>query len=128
MEEFYLRELMTQSDGHIYFMFGFTYHMITRYSQILWMNQEWLDALGLAQPATTDELYEVLIAFRDNDPNGNGVRDEIPLAGTEASYSKQPYDNITNAFVYNDPKNSRLYVEDGRVLFAPVTDAWRDGR
>ncbi len=127
LEDFYVRELMTQSDGNIYFMPGFTYHMITRYSQILWMNQEWLDALNLAQPTTTDELYQVLKAFRDGDPNGNGARDEIPLAGTEASYSKQPYDNIMNAFVYNDPKNSRLYVEGGEVKFAPVTDAWRDG-
>ncbi|MDR0273060.1 MAG: hypothetical protein LBI27_07070, partial [Clostridiales bacterium] len=37
LEDFYVEELMTQSDGNIYFMPGFTYHNITRYSQILWI-------------------------------------------------------------------------------------------
>ncbi len=127
LDAFYVQELMTQSDGNIYFMPGFSYSMITRYSQILWLNQGWLDALGLSRPTTTEELYEVLVAFRDKDPNGNGIQDEIPLCGTEAAYSKQVYDNLMNAFIYNDPKNSRLYVENGEVLFAPITDAWREG-
>ena len=44
------------------------------------INQRWLDALGLRIPATTGELRDVLIAFRDGDPNGNGKADEIPFA------------------------------------------------
>ena len=36
------------------------------------------DNLGLEAPTTVDELYDVLVAFRDNDPNGNGQKDEIP--------------------------------------------------
>lgn len=127
LSEFYVKELMTQGDGHVYFMPGFTYSMITRYSQILWINKGWLDKLNLKMPETTDELHDVLTAFKNRDPNGNGIADEIPMAGTEAAYSKQPYDNLMNAFVYNDPKNSRLYVEDGKVRFGPVTDAWRNG-
>jgi putative aldouronate transport system substrate-binding protein len=127
LEDFYVKELMTQSDGNVYFMPGFSYHMITRYSQILWINQGWLDNLNLKHPTTTDELQKVLTAFRDNDPNGNGLKDEIPMAGTEKAYSKQPYDNLMNAFIYNDPKNSRLSVENGKVVFGPITDEWRSG-
>ncbi len=127
LKEFYVKELMTQGDGNVYFMPGFTYSTITRYSQILWLNQGWLDALNLNMPTTTDELYAVLTAFRDDDPNGNGIADEIPMAGTESAYSKQPYDNIMNAFIYNDPKNSRLYVDSGNVQFAPITEEWRNG-
>ena len=33
------------------------------------INKNWLDQLGLSIPETTDELYEVLCAFRDNDMN-----------------------------------------------------------
>ena len=31
-------------------------------------------------PTTTEELKEVLIAFKTDDPNGNGKADEIPLS------------------------------------------------
>lgn len=46
------------------------------------INKPWLDALQLAAPQTTEQYYEVLKAFRDNDPNGNGLQDEVPLSGT----------------------------------------------
>jgi len=43
-----------------------------------WIRQDWLDKLGLKVPQNVDELYAVLKAFRDRDPNGNGKKDEIP--------------------------------------------------
>lgn len=45
-----------------------------------WMiNKTWLDKLGLQMPTTWDELEKVLIAFKTQDPNGNGKADEIPF-------------------------------------------------
>lgn len=44
-----------------------------------WIRQDWLDKLGLERPNTTEELYDVLVAFKTQDPNGNGKTDEIPL-------------------------------------------------
>lgn len=46
----------------------------------MWINQTWLNNLRLQAPATADELTEVLRAFRDNDPNRNGKKDETPLS------------------------------------------------
>ena len=46
----------------------------------MWINQTWLDRLGLEAPTDWESLREVLTAFRDRDPNGNGKRDEIPFA------------------------------------------------
>jgi putative aldouronate transport system substrate-binding protein len=40
---------------------------------------DWLKKLNLQMPTTMDELYNVLVAFRDNDPNGDGKKDEIPM-------------------------------------------------
>ena len=38
--------------------------------------------VGLETPATIDELYEVLVAFKEQDANGNGdPNDEIPWSG-----------------------------------------------
>ena len=41
------------------------------------INKKWLDELGLEVPTTTDELVEVLKAFRDKKPEGR--TDVIPM-------------------------------------------------
>ena len=66
----------------------------------VWINQDWLDTLGLTAPTTIDELYDVAVAFRDGDPNGNGKKDEIPLAGLADSDARSITQWITNAFLY----------------------------
>lgn len=43
------------------------------------VRQDWLDKLGLERPNNVDELYTVLKAFKEQDPNGNGKADEIPF-------------------------------------------------
>ncbi len=45
-----------------------------------YINQKWLDNLGLKMPTNWDELYDVLVAFKEKDANGNGdLNDEIPM-------------------------------------------------
>lgn len=46
---------------------------------VLFINKTWLDNLGLAMPTTFTEYEAVLKAFKEQDPNGNGEADEIPL-------------------------------------------------
>src|SRR5690606_4877116 len=43
------------------------------------INVKWLENLGLDVPTTVDEFYTVLKAFKEQDPNGNGIQDEIPF-------------------------------------------------
>lgn len=52
----------------------------------LFINQKWLNKVGKKMPTTTQELYDVLVAFRDKDPNGNGRKDEIPLSAPNYNY------------------------------------------
>lgn len=47
-----------------------------RYSS--YIRQDWLDKLGLPVPATTDELYTTLKAFKEKDPGGLGSKN-IPM-------------------------------------------------
>lgn len=42
------------------------------------IREDWLNKLNLEVPTTVDEYYNVLKAFRERDPNGNGQKDEIP--------------------------------------------------
>lgn len=46
----------------------------------MWIRQDWLDALNLETPQTTDELYEVAKAFTTQDPDGNGQDDTFGIA------------------------------------------------
>ena len=95
--------------------------------QVLWMNKQWLLELGLSVPETTGELEKVLMAFREKDPNGNGEKDEIPVVGSMESYEKNPLYYMLNSYVYTDPYHSFYYKQDKEQLFAPVTDAFREG-
>ncbi|MBJ6363894.1 extracellular solute-binding protein [Paenibacillus sp. GCM10012307] len=47
-----------------------------------WMpivRKDWLDKLQLEVPKTLDDLFNVMKAFAEQDPDGNGVKDTIPL-------------------------------------------------
>lgn len=54
------------------------------------VRQDWLDALGLETPTTLDAFYNVMAAFRDNDPDGNGQDDTFGLS-TAGTYDIQPF-------------------------------------
>jgi len=55
-------------DGELYFV---PYLTDGKYGRAYFIREDWLDAVGLETPETLDELYTVLTAFRDGDPNGN---------------------------------------------------------
>lgn len=93
-----------------------------------WINKEWLDKLGMDNPETTDELYEVLKAFKTNDLNGSGKNDEIPL-GSVAEMSRIIH-WISGAFgVQNKGQLHTLIDEDPdteELRFFPIDDNYRD--
>ncbi len=120
-----IRKWSTSPDGSIYFLPSFSASLTNTFPEKMWINQSWLDNLGLSMPATTEEFREVLRAFKEKDPNQNGLADEIPLSGAKQALY-YAYDYLINAFIYNDTYNSRMYVEDGTVKFAPTTGQWRE--
>ena len=92
-----------------------------------WINQDWLDKLGLEIPETVGELYNVLVAFRDGDPNGNGKKDEIPMTGiTGSTYAAyEPLNWILNAYIYFD--HHVHFNVNNRVISSPYnTDEYRE--
>lgn len=82
------------------------------------INKTWLDNLGLEAPTTIEELKTVLHAFKTQDPNGNGVNDEIPMLG-----KANIINYLINAFVCYDQNN--FNVTDGKVWDPVVTDEFR---
>lgn len=50
-------------------------------TQGMFIRSDWVEKLGMEMPTTKQEFYELLVAFRDNDMNGDGDPDnEIPYA------------------------------------------------
>ncbi len=70
---------ITAEDGHYYSFPMLNEANRTKVSQGLYINKTWLDTLKLSIPNSTNSLLKVLNAFKNNDPNGNGKKDEIPL-------------------------------------------------
>jgi putative aldouronate transport system substrate-binding protein len=129
-----IEDLITMLDGKIYGLphVNDCYHCSM--SQKMWVYQPWLDKLGLEVPTTTEEFYQMLKAFKEQDPNGNGEADEIPLSGTTFTNGgwHSPIDQfLMNSFIYNDtvtPNGARhLILEDGTIKAAFTEDGWREG-
>jgi len=86
----------------------------------VWINGEWMENLGIDEvPSTTDELYDMLVRFRDEDPNGNGKADEIPLTDVSMD-STRPW--LISAFGIKDWGIEEV---DGKVRYSPITDNYR---
>ncbi|GAB6927766.1 extracellular solute-binding protein [Paenibacillus sp. JCM 10914] len=45
-----------------------------------YVRQDWLDKLNLKVPTNQDEMLEVMRAFTNNDPDGNGVKDTYGMS------------------------------------------------
>ncbi len=117
-------------DGNIYAYPAYYIDPADASALYMSINTVWLDNLGLKVPETTDELYEVLVAFRDKDANGNGdPNDEIPLLG-HTGWMGDVNLFLMNAFQYDAFQTNfgwQMNVEDGVVSAPFVTEAYREG-
>jgi putative aldouronate transport system substrate-binding protein len=121
------RDVSTASDGNIYALTEINDCFHCSMSQKLWIYKPWLDQLGLEMPETTEEFYQVLKAFKEQDPNGNGQADELPITTNKIGNGWQnSYDSyFMNAFLLNP--SSRLVLKDGTVAVTYNTPEWREG-
>lgn len=76
------------------------------------LRKDWLDNLGMEMPTTLDELYNVLKAFKENDPNKNGEDDTY---GFSLKYNALPRFS-TLVSVYSGGPNEWGLDENGNVV------------
>lgn len=111
------------ADGNLYYI---PYLPDGLYGRAYWIRQDWLDKLGLETPGTVDELYDTLVAFRDQDPNGNGEKDEIPM------FFRQWEELIRMVTLWDGRQsgsdtNHDFHVKDGVVLHGYALEEYREG-
>lgn len=75
-----VKAAMTSMDGKIYGL-PYVFHTATVQGHTAFFSEEWMKNVGVDKaPETTDELYDMLVAFKEQDANGNGdPSDEIPF-------------------------------------------------
>lgn len=90
-----------------------------------WINQAWLDNLGLENPASMEEFHEVLTAFKEQDANGNGdVNDEIPVM-----MSITPTGLVTgwmSMIGQKSDKNFKVIEQNGKLLDFRANEAYKE--
>ncbi|MEQ4208866.1 extracellular solute-binding protein [Actinopolymorpha sp. B9G3] len=121
--------MATAPDGNIYGLPQWVDCYHCSYAGKLWMNSQWLENVGLEQPTTTEELREVLRAFKTEDPNGNGKADEVALSANVRD-TLIPY--LMDPFIYNPQgqspsRDSTVVLNNGKVDIQANKDGWREG-
>ena len=121
-----VREGITTTDGNIY---GFpALNNVYSYAARFFVDQTWLDRLGLENPTTLEEFKNMLIAFRDEDANGNGdPDDEIPWGGSwSGAYAER--DPIFYALGYAASGNLAVdhNKENPDIVFVPYEAQYKD--
>lgn len=120
---------ITSSDGHIYALTALQDMGFDSFSTSI-IRRDWLDALGLDMPTTTDEFYETLKAFKENDMAGNGntipmtfLYQESPDINREV---KREFEWIFQAFgVSENPKHIAIN-DDGVVEFTAAQEGFKE--
>ncbi len=95
------------SDGKMYYIGNLTAQNVNHDGNFF-INKTWLDKLGLEIPTTVDELTEVLRAFKNGDPNGNGIADEVPMNAADLIHQTQGV--YTHFAMFGVPLNRFVYA------------------
>ena len=92
-----------------------------------WVKSEWLTKLGLQEPQTLDEFYDMLKAFKEKDPNGNGQKDEYAWGGVGTAGI---VNYLRGSFGLNYHGTSNMNVDtdpaSGKVRFIPTDPRYKE--
>lgn len=121
-----LQRRITSPDGHIYVFPTAESPGSDNIDYHTYINYTWLEKLNLEMPHDPASLYEVLKAFRDRDPNGNGKKDEVPLAGTTGSLGGDLIAWLINMYIYCDDDRWFNMDDNGQLYLPHTTEKYRE--
>ncbi len=96
---------------------------------LLWIRTDWLENLGLEAPTTMEELIEVARAFRNDDPDGNGVDDTWGIGFqkdivTDDGASPGSYEGFFAA--YGAYAKAWVMGDDGQITYSGINSGIKD--
>lgn len=90
-----------------------------------WINMDWLKKVGKEMPTTPEEFKDVLIAFRDEDPNGNGLKDEVPFTFNKLASWGDAIENFFGPWGVIE-NGYHIFTKDGKVTFGAKQQGYYD--
>ncbi len=89
-----------------------------------YLNKVWMDKLGMPEPVTVEDFYNVLKAFKEKDPNGNGKQDEIPFSIVATDMTQLKLLMAPWGIMFNE---ANVFINDsGKVVFSPQQNEFKD--
>ena len=117
-----MKAAITAMDGNIY---GLPYYMqtSTMNPHLAFFDTQWLENVGMDMPVTTDDLYDLLKAFKEKDANGNGdPSDEIPWSGAGLTslngFILPAFTGLSGGATFD--------IKDSKVVFAPTLPEFKE--
>ena len=124
---------ITTPDGAVYTTCSIDpVNWISSSSDWMWINTKWLEAAGLEKPQTLDEFYNALVAFRDNDVDGNGdAGNEIPFSGYFGTTGDSLRTFMLNSFGFDTAGDTSFNIglaswDDDAVVYMPLTERYKE--
>lgn len=133
-----IKKIITMPDGHFYSLPRVEEMGLVPYPNLLFLNKEWVgdlidqgkinfltkadlkDGLDL----TIDQMETILRLFKNNDMNGNGKNDEIPLSFVFQNWQGNQTD-LWGAFGVPDNVDHRTVI-DGKVVCTATMDGFKE--
>ncbi len=120
----------TAPDGHMYSYpwieeLGSGRESIHSVDDFPWINKAWLDKLGLKMPETLADLENILIQFKEKDPNGNGKKDEFPMTFVNGMGAEDMY-FLYGSFGTGDNWHHMVVSNDKKVIFTANKPEWKE--
>ncbi len=116
-----VRKFITAPDGNIYFI---PFVPDGKTSKGWFVRQDWLDALNLETPTNVEEYYNMLVQFRDGDPNGNGEQDEVPYFNRNMGTNYE--EGISDLYSFWGAHKEFYADEDGKVHFGAIEPEFKE--
>ena len=119
------KKLITAPDGHIYSFpwfeqLGTGKEAIQAIGGMPFINKAWLDQLGLEMPTTTEELEDVLTAFKEKIPNSIPMSFRINGGNEDLGF-------ILGAFGYGDNPDHVMVDENNKVIYSVTDEGYKEG-
>ncbi len=119
-----LKAVVTNREGKIYSL-PKKLPLRPQVNDAMYINKTWLDNLGLEMPTTYEELADVLVAFSNDDPNGNGQKDEYGYANGQGLSGDlrqlmAPFGTLVSR------AGNYMGMIDGEPVFMPVAENYKE--
>ena len=111
-------DMCRNDDGELW---AITARRVNTAKKNLFIRKDWLDKLEMDMPETVDDLYNVLKAFKENNPDGK--KDVVAFSSDTLSYSAYGVmegafmESVENETQFNISSYRPIYSDDGYVEY-----------